>query len=118
LFYETEGLGENEDSKRLNVWKSMWQDIQPLIESIMQLTTEEDTLKRARSILERFQHYLASTAEDDHDDQQKQDSNDRSTDGSVEDETTHDDSTETDQHETGPPKAKSNKKNKKKKNHA
>ncbi|SAM07474.1 hypothetical protein [Absidia glauca] len=128
------GLGENEDNKRLNVWKSMWQDIQPLIESIMQLTTEEDTLKRARSILERFQHYLTSTAEDDHDDQQKQDSNDRSTGSSVDDETAHDDSietahddsietahddsTETDQHETGPPKVKSNKKNKKKKNHA
>lgn len=113
---KTTGLGENEDSSRLNLWKSMWQDLQPLIESIMQLTTEEDTLKRARSILERFQHHLASTAEDDGD-QQKQDSHDRNTEGSVEDDISHDDSAEADQLESGPPKAKSNKKNKKKKSH-
>ncbi|ORZ24274.1 armadillo-type protein [Absidia repens] len=90
------GKNSTDGQKTTQFWKSNYQNIKPLIDGIMALTDEEDTLKRAKSILEP----------------QQDDSN---TNATNQDEAQQDDSTETEHQESGPPKGKSNKKNKKKK---
>ncbi|CAO3594291.1 unnamed protein product [Absidia cylindrospora] len=130
-------LNEDKESKKTQFWKSNYQNIKPLIEGIMALTDEEDTLKRAKSILERFQqHFLPdddnsgkNVDDDDASDSGKQHTNgnnandhdsntNTNTNTNDQDEAQQDDSTETEHQENGPPKGKASKKNKKKKKNA